>query len=459
MAPKFVIIGKPNHGKSSLISVITMDDSIEISNKAGTTIEMNHYSYEYKNEDIIEFYDTPGFEMAEDITDFLEEGHSINEFIEKYHNDNIYKKDIEILNAVLKSDYIIFLINSSEMPDENTIGYELTILKYIDKPKLFLFNQKKEKNYNKKWEELLKEFGFNKNEIIYFNALKSGYSQIIDLLQKIETLTYSKKIINTFQEDFCFRIKKSIEYIVDMLSEFYTLEVVSNSKENTEKLFYIKIQDIEKKYRKKIMQNWGYNKVDFEISLKNLASTDYKTIANEGILSLSKSQIITIGAVIGTILVGWMDGGIGVAAIFGGVSGGGIAWYFADKFIEFTEIKNLISGKTEYKASLEIKNVNNISIYTNPQLQFIHQILSHGHANREIITMPKRPENWIYDNKTFNNNEISSIFKALSNIKKDNNVLDAKNNLKEILCKKIKEKESIIEDLIKDKSCKNGLNC
>jgi hypothetical protein len=244
-----------------------------------------------------------------------------------------------------------------------------------------------------------------------------------------------------------------------MLSEFYTLEVVSTSKENTEKLFYIKIQDIEKKYRKKIMQNWGYNKVDFEISLKNLASTDYKTIANEGILSLSKSQIITIGAVIGTILVGWMDGGIGVAAIFGGVSGGGIAWYFADKFIEFTEIKNLISGKTEYKASLEIKNVNNISIYTNPQLQFIHQILSHGHANREIITMPKRPENWIYDNKTFNNNEISSIFKALSNIKKDNNVLDAKNNLKEILCKKIKEKESIIEDLIKDKSCKNGLNC
>ena len=459
MAPKFVIIGKPNHGKSSLISVITMDDSIEISNRAGTTIEMNHYSYEYKNQDVIEFYDTPGFEMAEDILDCLENNHTINEFIEKYHNENIYKKDIEILNAILKSDYIIFLINSSEMPDENTIGYELSILQHINKPKLFLFNQKKEKNYNQKWENLLEEFGFSSNEIIYFNALKSGYAQIIELLNKMESLTNSKNIMTTFQMDFCFRIKKSIEYIVEMLSEFYKLEVQSTTKEKTEKLFYDAIQKIEKKYRKKIMQNWGYNKVDFEISLKELNATDYKTISSEGSLSLSKSQIIAIGAFIGAILVGWMDGGIGIAAIFGGASGGGIAWYFADKFIEFTEIKDIISGKTEYKASLEIKNVNNISIYTNPQLQFIHQILSHGHANREIVAMPNVNEKWLYDNKTFSNNEISTIFKALSNIKKDTKVIEAKNSLKEILCNKIKEKEIIIENLIKDKSCKDGLNC
>jgi len=459
MAPKFVIIGKPNHGKSSLISVITMDDSIEISNRAGTTIEMNHYAYEYKNQEVIEFYDTPGFEMAEDIYEFLEEGYSINEFIEKYHNDDFYKKDIEILNAILKSDYIIFLINSSEMPDEDIIGYELSILQHIDKPKLFLFNQKKEKNYNKEWEHLLEEFGFNKDEIIYFNALKSGYAQIINLLKKMENITHSNNIIATFQEDFCFRIKKSIDYIVDMISEFYKLEVISTSKEKTEKLFYKKIEEIEKKYRKKIMQNWGYNKIDFELSLDELNITDYKTIIESGSLTLSKSQIIAIGAVVGVILVGWIDGGIGIAAILGGASGGGLAWYFADKFLAFSEIKNAISGEIEYKASVEIKNINNISIYTNPQLQFIHQILSHGHANRDIVAMPKSNEQWIYDNQTFSNNEISTFFKALSDIKKDIKVIENKNIIKEILCNKIKEKETIILDLIKDKSCKNGLNC
>ena len=41
--PKFVVVGHPNKGKSSIVSTLTLDDSIVISNKPGTTTKARSF--------------------------------------------------------------------------------------------------------------------------------------------------------------------------------------------------------------------------------------------------------------------------------------------------------------------------------------------------------------------------------------------------------------------------------
>lgn len=43
----FAVIGKPNNGKSTIISTLTFDDRIEIADEIGTTKKSAKYLYNY----------------------------------------------------------------------------------------------------------------------------------------------------------------------------------------------------------------------------------------------------------------------------------------------------------------------------------------------------------------------------------------------------------------------------
>lgn len=55
----FAVIGKPNNGKSSIISTLTFDDRIEIADEIGTTKKSIKYSYKYNNQEICSYFDNP----------------------------------------------------------------------------------------------------------------------------------------------------------------------------------------------------------------------------------------------------------------------------------------------------------------------------------------------------------------------------------------------------------------
>jgi len=456
LAPTFTFIGKPNNGKSSIISVLTMDDRIEVSPTVGTTTVANRYSYIYKGESVAHFYDTPGFERAREIYRFIKGSTETQsyfgnrvfyEFIKEHEGDESFFKDIEILKAILDSDFIIFVINSSQKFNLHVTGNELEILKSIEKPVLILFNQIEKENFQTQWEENLQKFGFE--EYFVFNPLKSGYSEIEKLFEKLYTLKksdidkrYLEFILKTHKKHFEENLNQSIIVIADMLLEMLQFEYIyrfTSSKLSTEQKqealdrYRKKLFAIEQKRRKQINEIWGYHQiqiVDIQTSID----------AKENLhLGLTKEKLVALGALGGATLtspLAMFD--FGISMIGGAVVGGVGAYYASDKlFLGILQNKKLIY-------TVEKKNVNVSFILIKRALEHLYRLVQHGHANREAIVIPEDISQWRFGEEfEFTKQQTKQITKIHQAFIEDKDALEAKKELEKLL-KSLIEKELVV---------------
>ena len=96
--PKFAVVGHPNKGKSSIVSALAQDDSVQISDTPGTTKRRRIYPLKLDNKTIYELIDTPGFQRARRVLAYIKKdavgahkkSNRINEFIKEYKNCLLY---------------------------------------------------------------------------------------------------------------------------------------------------------------------------------------------------------------------------------------------------------------------------------------------------------------------------------------------------------------------------------
>jgi small GTP-binding protein len=70
--PKFAVVGHPNKGKSSIVSSLALDDSVQISDTPGTTTKKRSFPLTVDGKIIYELFDTPGFQRARKVLAWLE---------------------------------------------------------------------------------------------------------------------------------------------------------------------------------------------------------------------------------------------------------------------------------------------------------------------------------------------------------------------------------------------------
>jgi small GTP-binding protein len=69
--PVFAIVGRANKGKSSIVATLAEDDSVAIAPRPGTTTECREYPVRVDGEVLFKFVDTPGFEEAPRVLEWL----------------------------------------------------------------------------------------------------------------------------------------------------------------------------------------------------------------------------------------------------------------------------------------------------------------------------------------------------------------------------------------------------
>ncbi len=76
--PKFAVVGHPNKGKSSIVSTLALDDSVQIGNIPGTTQVKRSFPLKVDGKVIYELFDTPGFQRARRVLSWLKEKEPIS---------------------------------------------------------------------------------------------------------------------------------------------------------------------------------------------------------------------------------------------------------------------------------------------------------------------------------------------------------------------------------------------
>ncbi|SFV54869.1 probable integral membrane protein NMA1898 [hydrothermal vent metagenome] len=458
-APTFAFIGKPNNGKSSMISALTFDDRIEVSKSVGTTTKALQYSYFYNQKIVCNFFDTPGFEQAKKIVSFIKEhkneyfGNAVlDAFVSQYSDDPRMHKDIEIIRAVRESDFIVFVIDVSQHYNQNVIGYEFEILNFLKKPILILLNKIQEQDYTLEWREALHRY--NLTNIHPINPLNSSYENIDSIYKNLYTVDATlqqKQFLDQllhlhrvhYQEKKIASAKEIASMIVAILQYESTLKFKDKDaddalKEKALKQYQNGIYALEKKSKQKIENIWGYYQIKV---LDERAEIDAKQSIN---LGLTKKRLALIGAGVGAIGSGAavsptaiLDGGIStaVAATVGGLLGAKAAYAIGDKFSSYIISSQQIIHK------MDAKNYNATFILLKRSLEHLYRLIKHGHANREAIIIPKDPELWHFNSQWhFQKEEEKKIAAFHNSIVKDENTKQVEEELYTLIERLIERK-------------------
>lgn len=177
---KLAVVGHANVGKTSLLRTLIHNSQFgEVSDKPGTTRNVQSITLPLANNQSIIYYDTPGLEDSLALYDYIHQLtvdsgkldgiDKLTIFLQSPEAENSFDQEAKVIRQLLKSDAAIYVIDVRE-PILDKYHDELAILASGDKPMLAVLNfTASEKENEKEWKRLLSRVGIH--AIIRFDAI------------------------------------------------------------------------------------------------------------------------------------------------------------------------------------------------------------------------------------------------------------------------------------------------
>jgi len=190
--PKFAVVGHPNKGKSSIVSTLAFDDSVQISDTPGTTTKKRSFPLTVDGRVLYELFDTPGFQRARSVLAWLQKHEVtadkrpdvVQAFINEHKDEPRFNDEIELLEPIMEGAGIIYVVDGSK-PYGEEYEAEMEILRWTGQPSMALINLIDETDYVEEWKRALGQYF---KMVRLFNPMKATFPQHLSLLQSIAQL-------------------------------------------------------------------------------------------------------------------------------------------------------------------------------------------------------------------------------------------------------------------------------
>lgn len=415
--PKFVVVGHPNKGKSSIVSTITLNDTVQISDTPGTTKKSRSFVLEIDDKIYYEFIDTPGFQRSRKVLKYLKSFKDVGasqrpellkKFLKSYENDEKYIDEVELIRPIVEGAGIIYIVDASK-PYSSEYEAQMEILRYSGQPSMAILNYIGDDDYTKEWDMVLGQYF---RLIKKFNPLESDFEDHINLLEAMSHLyePWSKGIKEAILllQEHNKSLSLSISHLIaklmsDALSLTITKKVYSDSKMVQDEFkgeFQTKLKFLEQNFQKTIINKLSFSNLEYKIEDKTLEFDLFSEQSRE-IFGLSRERLIFISAISGALMGTGVDAMFGGATLLlgsaiGGVLGAGTAMYGYDSLakIKFISTNQMKIGP--------IKDINFGFILLNRALIFTIKLQHKTHANRdeELFTYDREFLEELIDSKT-----------------------------------------------------------
>ncbi|RRS30122.1 MAG: GTP-binding protein [Epsilonproteobacteria bacterium (ex Lamellibrachia satsuma)] len=419
--PKFAVVGHPNKGKSSIVSALALDDSVQISDTPGTTVKMRSFPLKVDGKVLYELFDTPGFQRARQVLAWLEQ-HDVSadkkhevvqQFINKHKDDPRFNDEIELLEPIMAGAGIIYVVDGSK-PYGEEYEAEMEILRWTGQPSMALINHIDKTDYSQEWKRAL---GHYFKMVRTYNPMQTDTEQHISILESMaqmkEEWTASVKasiaLFERYHEQMLEQSAQGIAKLVyHALSYVETLpfesdEASTNEKEILEQKYKNKLRNFEIITQGEIEKIWNHTHLQKEETPLTFKGLDLFSEESASVFGLTRKELIITGATSGAVTGAGIDLLFAGHTLFaGGTIGalvGGVGAYFG--FPELSEIKVL--GKTLGRHYLQMgpmENKNFPYILLGRILYHTTQVATLSHAARERMKIAMNStfkEKWLND--------------------------------------------------------------
>lgn len=402
--PKFAVVGHPNKGKSSIVSSLALDDSVQISDTPGTTIKKRSFPLKVDGKVLYELFDTPGFQRARGVLAWLEQhdvsAHRKHEVVQMFineHKDNPrFNDEIELLEPIMAGAGIIYVVDGSK-PYGEEYETEMEILRWTGQPSMALINHIDEDDYSEEWKRALEHYF---KMVRTYNPMHPSLEQHIGILESmaqlkeewIKPVKASIKLFERYQEQ---RLEQSSRIIAKLLYDalsyienlsFLSEKATTDDEEILEQNYKNRLRQFEIRAQKEIEKIWNHDHLKKEEVLLTFEGMDLFSKESASVFGLTRKELIVTGATSGAVTGAGVDLLLaGTTLLIGGAIGalvGGVGACVG--FNELSEVKVL--GQTLGKRYLEMgpmKNRNFPYILLGRILYHTTQVAALSHAARE----------------------------------------------------------------------------
>jgi len=403
--PKFAVVGHPNKGKSSIVSALALDDTVQISNVPGTTTKRRSFPLTVDGKVLYALLDTPGFQRARQVLAWLEKHdvpadkrhEVVQAFINTHKDDAKFNDEIELLTPIMEGAGIIYVLDGSK-PYGEEYEAEMEILRWTGQPSMALINHIDESDYSQDWKRALGQYF---KMVRTFNPMATDVAQHISILEsmaqlKEEWIAPVKQSIKLFEAYHAQMLSQSAEAIAKLLSEALSdvetltlgdAEVQDADKEALKEKYKEKLRFLENKTQKQIEKIWNHAHLEKEQALLTFDGIDLFSEEAASVFGLTRKELLITGATSGAVAGAGVDLLLlGHTLFIGGAIGavvGGVGAYLG--FNELSEVKVL--GQKLGKRYLQIgpmENRNFPYILLGRAIFHAYHIATRSHALRDV---------------------------------------------------------------------------
>ncbi|ART80377.1 GTPase SAR1 [Oceanisphaera avium] len=398
------VVGHTNVGKTSLLRTLTRDVGFgAISHKPSTTQHVEGARLSVDGEALIELYDTPGFEDAVALYEYIEQlpasgerldgPEQVSRFLQTSEAAQRFEQEAKVLRQLLKSDAGFYVIDARE-PVLAKYRDELAILAMCGKPLLPVLNfvnapEQREAD----WREVLARLGLH--AIVRFDSVAppaDGEQRLYENLSLVLDSQRSRlqRLVDYNLAQVTVRRQAGLRLIAELL-----VEVSATRRSVAPQQLDASIQELHDDVRKReqqcveaLLKLYAFRKEDAEAQDLPLAEgrwgEDLFNPATMKQLGVKLGGGMAAGAATGAgidLLTGGLS--LGAATMLGAAVGG-----FTQTFRSYGE---RIKGKWRGERELTVNDAT-LRLLAIRQQRLLHALELRGHAAQERIQMDNPQE-------------------------------------------------------------------
>lgn len=409
--PVFAVVGHPNKGKSSIVSTLTRQDAVRISEISGTTTQAQAFQLNLNGQCHYELVDTPGFQRPRQVLQWLQQHpvdasqrrQAIEHFLDQHRSlqPPVFADEIELLSPVVAGAGIIYVVDGS-MPYSAEYEAEMTILQWTGQPRMALINPIGEEDYVEQWRNALSQYF---SVVRVFDPLTADENKQLAVLSAFAELyepwrVQLEKTVQMIRDGNREQRQRSARLIADCLTDMlsHTTEIrvpaqfaEQSLKQQLGRRYQQSLRDIEVRAQRELQAMYAHLHLQTEAESLD---ADYPDLFDERawyLFGLNRRKLVFLSSSAGAAAGVVIDIGVGGSSLMlGALTGGvvsGLASLAATQKPATLNIRGVpVSGKL--LTAGPVKDLQFAFVVLGRLLDFYEVIRRRTHADRSVVSLP-----------------------------------------------------------------------
>jgi hypothetical protein len=409
-AAHFCVVGHPNKGKSSIVSTLTENDSVQIGVESGTTRQADSFSFIADNRLLLALTDTPGFQRARQVLSWLqqqsvaphERAARVRSFLDIAEHRQAFPDEVALLTPVMQGAGIIYVTDASGPVSASDLA-EMEILRWTGQPRMAVINPMAGSTHQDEWRQTLNQYF---QWVRVFDPMNAQLDSRLQLLRAMSELVEPaqqralQRLIQHLEQRESGRMSQYAQQLAAYWCEQITRTLDADALQPgqlAEEALQQSLNRAETARFHQWMQQSGYSRLALETQPDWVKDFDQLMDTEQwSFWGLKSNELLMVSGATGAAAGSLFDIGSGgssllLGAITGGLIGTAGGWLVSQ---QKPGARLSLPGIKKQQVIGPVKHPNFPFVVMARGLSFLNQLWSRTHAQRDALQLQVKASTW-----------------------------------------------------------------